>query len=479
MPFAIWASAWETVSFWLYAGGLLLGVLLSVAVLRSRREVTAKSAWILALLGFPFVATFFYLIFGQKRLERRVIRLRALRILEVETGRRKAQEKPARPWRRRRDTARDMVLGAQRGGAPPPVAGNRFRLLSEGPLAFEVGREAIRSARHHIHLVTYIFRNDPTGRSILALLEDACRRGVEVRVLYDGIGNLGTRAAFFRPIRRAGGTVASFLPFSPFTTGLRVNLRNHRKLLIIDGATAMLGGMNIGDEYATGRDWRDVHACLSGPAVPALQKVFVEDWHFATGELLDREVYFRKVDPAGDVPVQVVASGPDQDDPAAEELMFGALAGAHDTVDIVTPYLVPTEALARALTSSARRGRRIRVLIPEKVDHRLVRWATDAYLPGLIDAGVCIWRHPSMVHGKLVIVDGRWATLGSTNLDMRSLRLNFELNVALPHTPVAEELTRYFEGEIAASRRLTKEDLRASFPLRCVRATAQLLAPVL
>ncbi len=477
---AAFHSVSEHLSLWVFVAGEVLGVLMVPVVLASKRVPQAKTAWILALVGFPWLGTFFYFTIGRRTLHRKVARLRGKRAALFATSDRARRESGVFPPRRGTPgAASEMVLGAEHVGALPPIPGNEFTLLAEGPDAFAAGSDAIRTARHHVHLVTYIFKNDPTGRSTLRLLEQAARRGVEVRVLYDGLGTIWTGAEFFEPIVRAGGEVSSFLPFSPFVSGLRLTLRNHRKLMVVDGHTAFTGGMNIGDEYATGHNWRDVHVRLRGPVVPALQRVFAEDWYFATGRLVDADPYYAVVPRAGDVPVQVVDSGPDQDPPQAEELMFGALASARRSVDIVTPYLVPTEPLEQALRSAARRGRRVRVLLPEFVDHRVVRWATDSYLPSLLDAGVEIWRHPHMTHGKVVIVDGAWVTLGSTNLDMRSLRLNFELNVAIPHVDTAAVLTRYFEGELRASRRLTEEDLRAGFALRMLRQAAHLLSPML
>src|SRR5439155_538204 len=192
-------------------------------------------------------------------------------------------------------------------------------------------------------------KSDPTCRGVLALLEEAARRGVEVRVLCDAYGNVATKAAFFDPVRRAGGSVASFLPGGPFRSGFRSNLRNHRKLLVVDGKVAFTGGMNIGDEYATGRAGRDLHCRIEGPAVPTLQRVFAEDWHFASNELLDAEAYYPRPAVAGDVPVQVVESGPDQEDPHADELVFSAIVSARRTLDIATPYLVPPEPIEQAL----------------------------------------------------------------------------------------------------------------------------------
>ena len=456
--------------------GLALALSLLPAILVSRKMPQAKVAWLLAVLGFPWVGAFFYLTFGSRDLRRKVLNIRSSHAVKAERG---PVKRLIRRLRLRRTMVSEVVAEVERAGGFPPVAGNELTLLCEGPDAFAAGCDAMRRAASHIHLVTYIFKNDRTGRETIELLAEAAARGIEVRVLCDGAGTFKTKSRFFDPVRHAGGSVCSFMPISPFIPGLRLNLRNHRKLLIVDGEQAFTGGRNIGDEYAMSTEWRDVHVRVRGPVVPALQLVFSEDWHLATGERIDGPKFFKKPPDAGDVPIQVVPSGPDQVEPLAPELMFGAIAAARESIDIVTPYFVPTEAIEQALRSAARRGRRIRMLIPSYIDSHIVRFATDSYLPRLIQAGVEVWRHPHMVHGKLVIVDNAWATLGSTNLDMRSLWLNFELNLAIPDKVSAQKLTTYFEGELKASRRLDLDDLKASRMVRLARATANLFSPLL
>jgi cardiolipin synthase len=476
-------GVWDTLSWMAFWGGLLLGLALVPVVLFSRRSSQAKVAWILALLGFPWIGALFYGLLGRRRLQRQVLRLRgaaAASLVDVERRHRGSGVLPA-PRAPGQATA-DLLSVADRSGSAPPVPGNEFTLLPEGPGAFAAAREAIEAARHHVHVMTYIFKRDATGLAVLRHLEEVARRGVEVRLLYDGLGSLeairdGT--AWLDPLREAGGKCAAFLPIGAFRAGLRVNLRNHRKLTIVDGDVAFTGGMNIADEYRTGANWRDAACRIRGPAVPSLQRVFAQDWHTATNEVLGDEVYYHRVPEAGDVPVQVVESGPDQEDPLAEDLFFSALVSARRTIDLVTPYFVPTEALEHALRSAALRGRRVRILLGETVDHRVVRWATDAYLPRMIQTGIEVWRRPELVHGKVLVVDGAWATIGSTNFDARSLRLNFELNVAMPHVRTAERILAWFESELSHARRLTVEDLDAAWGTRLLRAGSYLLSPLL
>ncbi len=489
MTLALLHTAWEWVAAWAYWAGMALAIAMIPVVLASKRLPQAKTAWILGIVGFPWIGTFLYLTAGRKSLHRKVVRLRGARGESFAAVDRELSRSGVLPGPHGANaSAADLGgvgsstwLGAGgTGRLPRPVPGNEVRLLMDGPEAFAAARAAIEGAKHHVHLVTYIFENDPTGKRVVEVLAAAARRGVEVRVLYDGWGSVHTSRRLFEPLSAAGGKVTSFLPFSAFVgTWFRVNLRNHRKLLVVDGKIAFAGGMNVGQEYATDSGWRDAHASFSGPVVPSLQRVFAEDWHFATGELLDAQGYYPAIAPRGDVPAQVVASGPDQEEPAAEEAMFALLTSAERSVDVMTPYLVPTEPIEEALKSAARRGRRVRVLLGETIDHRFVRWATDAYLPGLIRTGVEVWRHPAMIHGKVLIVDRKTATLGSTNLDARSLRLNFELNVTMPHVGTAEALTQWFERDLKESRRLSVDDLAAPPFTRLARAGAHLLSPLL
>jgi cardiolipin synthase len=479
-PLALWHTAWEVVAVWAYWAGLALGLVMVPVILASRRLPQAKIAWILGVLGFPWFGSLLYAVVGRQRLVRTVLRRRGATVEVLSPLDARHHGSGVVAWRPRKPSAsRDMVEGVEHAGAHPPVPGNRLEIHAEGDVGFASASAAVRAARRHVHLCVYIFKDDRTGLATLDLLADAARRGVEVRVLYDAFGTFATKGGFFDPLKAAGARVAPFLPASLFRGALRANLRNHRKLLVVDGDVAFTGGRNVGDEYAREPKWRDLHVRVQGPVVPTLQRVFAEDWHFATGELLEAEGYYGPVAEAGDVPVQVVESGPDQDGPAAEELMFGALASARTCVDVATPYLVPTEAIEQALVSCARRGKRVRILLPDDVDHRVVRWASDAYLPRLLDAGVEVWRRPGMFHAKAVIVDRSWATTGSVNLDARSLRLNFELNLAFPHAPTAERVLAWFEGEMAVSRRIAMADLDGPFSTRLARAGAFLLAPVL
>jgi cardiolipin synthase A/B len=464
------------------AAGLELAATLATIpfVLLSRKGPQAKLGWLLALATIPYGGLFLYWLLGRDWLNRRVLKLRHARGQSLEpTDRMLVSTVRASLPAPRVGVDDELVLAAEMEGVAPPFRGNRVTTLAEGPAAFAAAREAVEGARDHVNVLTYIFKDDRTGRGVLEHLVDAARRGVQVRLLFDALGTYHTSRRFFRPLVEAGGRVAAFLPLGKGLRSLRVNLRNHRKIVVVDGRIAFTGGMNVADEYAEGTGWRDVHARIEGPAALGLQRVFVEDWHFATGELLDAERWFAPPAPCGDVPVQVLAAGPDLATPVIENVFFAAVAAARRRIDILTPYFVPPEPLEAALADAARRGRKVRILVPERVDHRVVGLASDTIIPRLMAEGVEFYGYPKMLHAKVLCVDDAWSTVGSANLDARSLRLNFEVNVSFPHAATSRSIREVVDREVALSRRLTPEDFRFGLAGRMLRSSAALLAPVL
>ncbi len=471
------ALDWEVALARVYALSFLLNLATLPPILLSPKTPQGKIGWILVVLGLPGIGFLLYWIGGRSRLRRKVILLRHGRASYVEAAERPFRESVVRQLGS--GFSPGLVRTAEVMGAFPPYPGNQVRLLTEGPSAFAAGSEAIEGARHHVHVETYIIRADRTGHETIAALARAAARGVEVRLLYDSWGSHGTSADLFQPLLRAGGRVAAFLPVGLLHPGLRVNLRNHRKVIVVDGHTAFTGGMNIADEYAEANRWRDAHVRVAGPAALGLQRVFLEDWQFATEERIADERYFRAAVPQGDVPVQVVAGGPDRETSQIEDLFFAAIAAARKRVDILTPYFVPPEPLMAAIRAVVLRGLPVRLLVPSRTDHLPVRLAMEGILPRLMAAGLQVWGHPRMLHGKVLVVDDEWGTLGSANMDSRSLRLNFELNVAFPHPPTAVALRALVDREIAESRRLAPEDLRFGLGGRLLRNAAGLMAPIL
>ena len=471
------ALSWESLVVRVYALSFLLNLATIPVVLLAPKTPQGKLGWILILLGAPGVGLLLYWIAGRSRLKRRVVLLRHGRASYVEATERPHREAVARQLGS--GFSPGLVRTAEVMGAFPPYPANELLVLADGPSARAAMLEAIDGAKDHVHVETYIIRADRTGEAIVAALARAAGRRVEVRLLYDSWGSHGIPSHLFRPLLRAGGHVAAFLPVGLLRPGLRINLRNHRKVVLVDGHTAFTGGMNVADEYMDANRWRDAHVRIRGPAALGLQRVFLEDWQFATDERVADERYFRGGLPRGEIPVQVVAGGPDRETSQVEDLFFAAIAAARLRVDIVTPYFLPPEPLMAAVRAVVLRGLPVRLLIPAMTDHRVVRLAMEGTLPRLMGAGLEVWGYPRMIHGKILVVDDEWGTLGSANMDSRSLRLNFELNVAFPHPPTAVALRELVDREIAQSRRLGPEDFRFGLGGRLLRNAAGLLAPVL
>ena len=342
---------------------------------------------------------------------------------------------------------------------------------------------AIGQARRSIGLSSYIFRDDEWGRRFIAALTDAHRRGVAVRVLIDGIGGNWLFSPAYHALRRAGVPAARFM-HSPLPWRMPfINLRNHKKVLVLDGQHGFTGGMNIADENVLATHpavpVQDLHFRLDGPVVCQLVEAFAQDWEFAAGETLDGDAWFPDIAFNPGCPARAIDAGPDEDLEKIEFAVLQAVSCARTSIAVMTPYFLPDERLITAVSLAAMRGVAVDLVIPERSNHRLVDWATRANIGPLLDDGVRIWRSPlPFHHAKLMVVDGQWSLIGSSNWDIRSFRLNFELCMEVYDQELAGRL-----GEMIGRNRLhqlTQQELDArSMPMRVRDAACRLLLPYL
>ena len=409
-------------------------------VLMTKKESNAAVAWCLVVLLMPYLGVLLFWMFGYSHIHRPLRRKRLHRALfrtTHPTG--KPRPDPAALVGDPYATYQGLGHLALRVNACPVRPGNRATFYHDTNQAFDAILDAVRAARHHVHLEYFIYRPDAAGRRLTDLLTQKAKEGVEVRLLYDAMGGRSLRWRFLKPLMDAGGKVGVFLPLNPLRSLIQVNLRNHRKIAVIDGRAAFLGGMNIGDEYLGHNNyfgyWRDEVMRLEGPAVSDLQRVFAEDWDFAMKESLIREPYFPEPERAGAAVVQVAESGPDQDVNTIREIYFAAILAARERLWIASPYFVPDGGLLDALRLARYRGVDVRLLSLLRPDHYLSFYAGRYYWTDMLAVGVKIYQYArGMMHSKTVLVDGKWAMLGSANLDNRSLRLNFEA-VGILHSP--------------------------------------------
>ena len=455
--------------------GIALAIGVTLHALLRKRRVSVAVGWIGLTWLSPIFGTALYLTFGINRVSRRARRLRTKPSDATQLPDTDDAVVPETLWPL--DRAIRRITGL------PAFAGNAVQVFRNGDAAYPVMLAAIREARASIALSSYIFRDDPTGREFCDALVEAQGRGVQVRVIIDGIGGGYFRAPVYHRLTAAGVPAALFmhsaLPWRmPF-----LNLRSHKKLLIVDGCIAFTGGLNIAQSNRVSlkpeHPIRDTHFRLTGPVVEQLAVAFSADWAFADGESLDGAPWFADLQPCGPSVARAVTSGPDADVEKIEQVILQALACARRTVRFMTPYFLPDELVTGALAQAAVRGIAVDVIIPRVSDHPFIDWATRAHLDPLLRAGVRVWLdEPPFDHSKGMVVDDIWCFVGSANWDMRSFRLNFELNVEVIDADLAAELDRIMRGKMQA--RLSRDDLAArTLPTRLRDAGVRLLLPYL
>lgn len=452
---------------------LVLAALVTVHALRAKRDPRSAVAWIgLAWLS-PVIGSVLYLLLGINRVRTRARSLRGRESVGAEM--------PAIA------PTGDVFSAIEQAGGQITrrhvLAGNSVQVLHNGDAAYPAMLAAIEAARRSVGLSCYLFRRDAIGLQFIGALDRARQRGVQVRVLVDGVGSGYVRSQAFWEMRRRGMRVARFLhSFAPWWMPF-INLRNHRKLLVIDGELAFTGGLNIGQENV--RDARpgsrvlDKHFRVEGPVVTQLGEAFAEDWRFTAGESLAGTHWFPQQQTRGTVRARVVTSGPNQDLEKIELLILEAVGCARKSVRVMTPYFLPDERLSTALSLASLRGAQVDIVLPERSNHPWIDWACRAHVEPLLQARCRIWTHPPPFdHSKLLVVDGRWCLIGSANWDTRSFTLNFEINVELYDEPIAREI----DALVCAGRStpITVETLaRRPALVRLRDSAARLLAPYL
>lgn len=440
-------------------------------LLRRRGRPTAALAWLMALFALPALGSMLWWAFGRTRLERKR-RLRGLVAAQFN----EMKEGPVTQEGTVFDT---FVPRRAVGTCVFPSSGNRVELLIDGPRAYPAMEAAIEGAQVSINALFYIWHDDVTGRRLRDMLAAKAEAGVQVRVLVDAFGSDHFRADFMDPLLLAGAKVARFFPSAFDALGTpRFNFRNHRKILVIDNAVAFTGGMNIGDEYA--RDWRDLMVCLRGPAVSALQYVFLDDWYFTTGESVEEQPTSVQREAQGTTDIAVIASGPDSEN-WIHDAYFTALNQARRRICIATPYFIPTSALMVSLRTAAGRGVEVDIVLPDVSDVRLVKWASRSYYKDLLDAGVRVYEYQGpMLHAKALLVDSELVSVGTANLDTRSMRLSFEVGCFFASAKLNEELWQWFQDLKANSRAISNdEQQRVPVSRKLLESVAHLLSPLL
>ena len=461
--------------YWPYAATsfvVLVTVVLSASVILYKRNERAAIAWVGLILLNPIVGSIAYLLLGINRIRRRAVRIRPHALSQAVS--------PSMSQSTTCDAAVSDPVGLSRATAAEVLQdltrltdtlatnrltpGNRITPLVNGDEAYPEMVRAIEGAKRSICFETYIFKYDAVGQQFVAALERAVTRGVEVRVLVDGVGQVYSWPPIGWALRAAGIPHARFM-YSLWPWRMPyLNLRNHQKILVIDGGIGFTGGMNISAGNRTDaqvrRIVRDIHFKVEGPLVAHLTEAFADDWHITTKESLVGESWFPALTGTGGIVARGIPSGPHESVERMRWIIAAAISEARRSLRVMTPYFLPDETLAAGLRLAALRGVQVDIILPEKTNLAFVTWAAMARLDELIGVGCRLWLGPPPFnHSKLMLVDDCWALVGSSNWDPRSLILNFEFNVECQGPDLVKQLGGIFAAELSQSRRLTMEDL--------------------
>lgn len=469
---------------WSALVGLILALLFLVAVICAFRAATTARTpqgavgWVVFLLAAPHLGVPLYLFLGHHRYKGYLVaRRQTEQVIEGihEFG---EQHAPAA------GSISMPVHPFENSAGMPVVRGNGVDILIDGPAAFNAIFAAIDAAKNYVLVQFYIVRDDELGQALQARLIAAAQRGVTVRLMTDAVGSHGLPESYFSPLRTAGVHLVDHRATHGPKSRFQINLRNHRKTVITDGTTAFTGGLNVGDEYM-GRDpnfgrWRDTHIQLSGPMVSQLQLIFAEDWHWATEEVLLDHLNWTVPDSEKDLSGLIVATGPGDLTETGSLMFFSAIVAAKERCWIASPYFVPDIDIMTALRHAALRGVDVRILVPDVIDHHIPWLAAFSYFDDVRQAGVKIFRYTDgFMHQKAFVIDDTLAAIGTTNLDNRSFRLNFEAMALFFDADVTARVDAMFRADFEQSFELTKTIDQQPARIRHGAPLARLFSPLL
>lgn len=458
--------------------------LVMLVVVPRRRHPASAVAWLLVIFLVPWVGLVVYLLIGENRLPRQRTE-RSVRLLEeLQAVARRFENHPSMVHPELGPELTSAVTLAERLGYLPILGGNQVELMTRTEDVIDRLIADVDAAERHVHLLFYIFANDGTGRRVAEALGRAVERGVKCRVLVDSVGSARMLKRLGRQMIDQGIELHETLPVGIFRRrAARFDLRNHRKLAVVDGRIGYTGSQNVVDASYGHKDlaWHDMTARLTGPVVLELQAVFLSDWYFETGELLETEETFPEPSATGSVPVQTLPSGPSYPTENYQRMVVAALHGARKHVMITSPYFVPDEPVLQALQVAVLRGAEVELIVPERYDQILVGAASRSYYDDLLDAGVNVHLYrEGLLHSKTMTIDGQVAFLGTSNFDIRSFALNFEINLVLYDAEVTGRLCAEQKRYIEDSVPLVRDDWDQR-PMRqkVFQNLARLLSPLL
>ncbi|MEK9199863.1 cardiolipin synthase [Ureibacillus sp. 179-F W5.1 NHS] len=470
---------------------LILNIILAITVIfLERRDPTSTWAWILVLFFLPLVGFILYLSLGRQMRKKHLFRWEGQKDIGIDkliTYQIEALEENTLDFHTEEVGKHKSLIHMNLKTSDSVLTqDNHIEIFDDGEKKFEALIEDILNAKDHIHIQYYIFKLDHLGSRIITALKKKAQQGIKVRILYDEMGSRGVKKRHFKELIELGGEIEVFFPSILPLINPRLNFRNHRKIVIIDGRVGYIGGFNVGDEYLGLNKkfgyWRDTHLRIEGSSVHPLQTRFLLDWNQASNNnIVYSERYFPAIPKKGDVAMQIVSSGPDTEWPAIKNGYLKLLMSAKRYIYIQTPYFIPDNSFLNAIEIAALSGIDVRIMIPNKPDHMFVYWATYSYVGKLLRAGAKVFIYEKgFIHAKMIVIDDEVSTVGTANIDVRSFSLNFEVNAFIYNRPISHEIAEIFEKDILDCTELTLEkyENRSNF-IKFKESISRLLSPIL
>lgn len=478
------------------------GAIISMSIILENRDPARTVTWLLIFILLPGIGLVIYAVFGRNIRKRKLFKTQKLansikeeklfeNLKEIEELVEIEQDciKQSKLLNEDKDenTKKRVISLLLNTGMFPFTTNNKIDVYIDGIQKFENLIKDIKEAKEHIHLEYFIIKDSDIGRKIKDLLIEKAKEGVKIRILYDDVGcwRFWFHRKYFNEMKKNGIEIQPFLPAKFPVIGGKLNYRNHRKIVVIDGKIGYTGGINIGDEYV-GKNkkfgyWRDTHIRIQGTSVYMLQMVFLIDWYYTTRDVIMVKKYFPKMAYCGDSMVQVVASGPDSDWEAIHYAYFSAICQAKKNIYIETPYFIPDESILRALKSAALSGVDVRIIFPKIADHKIVNSASYSYFDDILRSGGKVYLYTKgFIHSKIVIIDDKIASTGSANMDLRSFMLNFEINAFIYDKKVVEIMTKDFFDDLDNSEEIKDADFsERNFAIKVKESIARLFSPIL
>jgi len=476
-----WFTAFIISVYFLFVGKKMLEIVFE------NGEPVRTVAWIMAILFFPIVGLLLYHLVGKNIKKEKRFKEKYLDdciLYENKLAEDINSKEELSSENLQFSASHKLVRLLEKNGISPLTFGNQVEILSDGKDTFQSIFEAIKDSKKYIHLEYYILKQGKVADELFLILARKVKEGVAVRIIYDGVGSWELDRKYIERLKHEGIEIFPFMPvrFGPLAN--RINYRNHRKIIVVDGKIGFTGGINLADKYVFGDEelghWHDIHFKIEGPAVEQFDKIFLQDWFFVSGKKVHYPVV-KSPNNSNGHPMQVVASGPDSRFAIIQQEYFTIFNEAKEYIYITTPYFIPGRPIIEALKVAALSGVEVILLLPDKSDSKILKWSVRSYLEDLLEAGVRIFLYQKgFVHSKTIVSDDNFASIGTANVDQRSFNQNFEVNAVVYGEVICKQLKTHFFKDLRDSKELFHDQFyQRPIPDRLLESTARLLSPLL